>query len=1067
MTHIPTIPQKANRILKVILVVMLLVLVRVWQVAVAQHDDKLEEAHRFQTRRVPVKPVRGIIEDRFGMPLATNQTQYNAAITYAPIREIPRVVRQGREKRFTRKEHIENLSQLLADELDMDAGRIEDLIHSKASLFPNVPYPIKANLTEEQYYRLRMLERDWPGLTAERTMRRSYPEGRVAAEVIGYVGPISREEYLRVADEIRLLRGYIEGYERGDPVVLPKGISSFIEAEQRLSELQERAYSLRDAVGKGGVEKSCDEALRGFCGQTFYEQDIYGTYLNELPGSKKPKAGESVCLALSSEMQLCAEELLAQTERYRDGRSHKFDYVKRLYTGLKEPWIKGGAIVVMDPNTGEILTLASYPRSDSNDFIATGDPEAEEERISHVLRWFEHERYVGEMWDGKRPLERENYHPLTKSFEEEARPLPLPAYYDLALSSGGAAKKALDRIATVGKACELQRLFQECVQGQDGREVVNGLYSRESDLALPGEPVEVERSVRRVFDPYLSAAPTNYEKLLILDLCKVLVDVKRFSPELLEAVGSTSLTAYREICQAASVLEGALRKMGREIFHDHQFAKWRASHQKAFLKEKRREEKELGTYQRPYLDYLDAEERTQFGRFWAEVKWSCVVLLVGGADISLQIAPEFAPYADHFLLLSKELRAGAHSAEKWHEAYEALQTHLAPLSFPLSCELLETVRPFAELTRPLWGRYRYLRGRPGAQVEKDLAAAFYPRYGFGYGRSHAYRQATVQGSVFKFIPAFEALMQRYDKLKGEGRNGSLNPLTIVDDVHKVSGAQDRWNVGFTAEGRAISQRYKGGTLLRTHRRHVGKVDLTRALETSSNSYFGILAADCIDDPESLNRAAREFSLGARTGIDLPGEFAGCLPNDLSTNRTGLYSYVDGQHTLVVTPLQTAVMLSALVNGGRGFKPQIFKKKGEGKRELEIPEEVRRELLEGMRLAVQGEQGGARPSVIRSYQEAPWLLQDYRALHKQIIGKTSTSESVEMVDLDPFTGTNTYNHIWFAGVSFKPEEIHEGPSGTTYGQPELVVVVYLKYGDYGREAAPLAAQMIKKWRQISN
>jgi len=33
-------------------------------------------------------------------------------------------------------------------------------------------------------------------------------------------------------------------------------------------------------------------------------------------------------------------------------------------------------------------------------------------------------------------------------------------------------------------------------------------------------------------------------------------------------------------------------------------------------------------------------------------------------------------------------------------------------------------------------------------------------------------------------------------------------------------------------------------------------------------------------------------------------------------------------------------------------------------------------------------------------------------------------------------------------------------------PELVVVVYLKYGDYGKEAAPLAAQVIKKWREIN-
>ncbi|MGE3953943.1 MAG: penicillin-binding transpeptidase domain-containing protein [Parachlamydiales bacterium] len=1055
MTRQPSIPQKANRILKGILVVFVLVLARVWQVAVVQHEARTGEARRFQTRAVPLKPERGIIEDRFHLPLATNRVQYNVAITYAPIREIPRVVKRSGEKHFARKEHIEKLATLLADELQMDRGRIEDLIHSKASLFPNVPYVIRSDLPEETYYRLRMLEREWPGLTAQREMRRDYPQGKVAAEVIGYVGPISREEYLRVADEIRVLKEYIAGYLRGDPVLLPKGVSAIEEAERRLAELQERSYSLQDAVGKGGIEKVCDERLRGFCGKTFFEQDIYGTFLSELPGRREAVHGEPVTLALSVELQRYAEELLAQTERYRDGRSHKFDYVKRLYTGLKDPWIKGGAIVVMDPNSGEVLALASYPRTDANTFIPSGSPEREEERVSQLLRWFETDRHLGEIWDGKRPLERENFNVVTKQFEDEGRFLTFPFYEELALSKEGAVRKGLERVGTIRRAAVLQERFRELVGERDPRGVMNGLYHREGDQPLPAEALSAEG--RSLFDPFLASAPTNYEKLLILDLCQLLVDPAFFSRSLMEAVGKTTLADYRTLCQSACVLEGALRRYARELFHDHQFARWRAKNQKVFLKEKRRQEEEAHSYQHPYLDYLDAEERAQFRAFWEGVRWSCVALLVKGPEGPVEIEADFAPYADLMLTLGRELEGGAHRGEPWHGAYEQLRAFLAPHPFSIGCEWLATVRPFAELSRPLWGHYRYLRGKPGHQVERDLAAAFYPRYGFGYGRSHAYRQATIQGSVFKFVPAFEALMQRHEKLAG--RAAPISPFTMVDDVHKGTGNQ--WNVGFTLEGKAISQRYKGGKLLRTHRRHVGKIDLVKALETSSNSYFGILAVDHIEDPEDLNRRARQLSYGARTGIELPGEYAGRLPDDLATNRTGLYSYVDGQHTLVVTPLQTAVMLSALVNGGRVFKPQIFKGEAEVVRQLEIPDAVRRELLEGMRLAVQGEQGGARPSVIRSYQEAPWIVQDYRALYKQIVGKTSTSEAVETVDLDPFTGTNTYNHIWFAGVSFKPEEI----TGTTFGRPELVVVVYLKYGDYGREAAPLAAQMIKKWRSL--
>ncbi|MCK4934967.1 MAG: hypothetical protein KAR79_05210, partial [Simkaniaceae bacterium] len=50
-------------------------------------------------------------------------------------------------------------------------------------------------------------------------------------------------------------------------------------------------------------------------------------------------------------------------------------------------------------------------------------------------------------------------------------------------------------------------------------------------------------------------------------------------------------------------------------------------------------------------------------------------------------------------------------------------------------------------------------------------------------------------------------------------------------------------------------------------------------------------------------------------------------------------------------------------------------------------------------------------------------------------------------------------IWFGGISFNDKE------ESVYESPELVVVVYLKYGDYGKEAAPIAAEIINKWREI--
>src|SRR5262249_2544792 len=134
-------------------------------------------------------------------------------------------------------------------------------------------------------------------------------------------------------------------------------------------------------------------------------------------------------------------------------------------------------------------------------------------------------------------------------------------------------------------------------------------------------------------------------------------------------------------------------------------------------------------------------------------------------------------------------------------------------------------------------------------------------------------------------------------------------------------------------------------------------DLLQAMESSSNPYFSLLASDCIEHPDDLSRAAKEFCYGARTEIDLLAEIPGKVPADLSYNRNGLYAMAIGQHTLTVTPLQTAVMLSAVANGGKIIKPRIVHLTASDsevsfyptvvRREVFLPDVIKGILLEGM------------------------------------------------------------------------------------------------------------------------
>ena len=290
-------------------------------------------------------------------------------------------------------------------------------------------------------------------------------------------------------------------------------------------------------------------------------------------------------------------------------------------------------------------------------------------------------------------------------------------------------------------------------------------------------------------------------------------------------------------------------------------------------------------------------------------------------------------------------------------------------------------------------------------------------------------------------------------------------------------------VGFDADGKAIPRYYKGGRLPKSAMAAIGRVDLLKAIETSSNPYFSLLAGNFLKSPQDLANAARALSLGHKTGIELPGEITGNIPQDLDTNRTGLYSFAIGQHTLVVTPLQAAVMLSTIANGGKVFKPMIVAQRetevagvpavslitAQVKRQLFMPDEIRKLLVHGMcRVVARSHQESIR-SLSRLYHDHPEAIHDYVEMKYYLAGKTSTAESIESIDLDTMQGTNIYTHVWFGGILYDKPIFEEPNQRFVFkdagGAPELVVVVYLRYGGYGKEAAPIAAQVAKKWRSI--
>ncbi len=112
-------------------------------------------------------------------------------------------------------------------------------------------------------------------------------------------------------------------------------------AEANEAEMQaDSTLSLGDYVGKQGLEKTLDGRLRGAKGKRLIEVDVTGRRLSE-ELQAEPRAGEEVFLSIDLSLQQLGHRLL-------DGKS--------------------GAVVVLDPDTGEVHALVSEPSYDSNMF---------------------------------------------------------------------------------------------------------------------------------------------------------------------------------------------------------------------------------------------------------------------------------------------------------------------------------------------------------------------------------------------------------------------------------------------------------------------------------------------------------------------------------------------------------------------------------------------------------------------------------------------------------------------------------------------------------------------------
>ena len=1009
---------KSKKLLKIIFYCFLLIFFRVCHLMFLQKETRANDIKKNQIKTVILHPTRGLIKDRFNNILATNKIKYNACIYYSNIRQIPSIQyifnETGKKiKTFPRKNHIEALSQFLAKKLNLNALEIENLINSKASLVPYSPFIIKENINEKEYYQLRYEEKNWLGLHTEISTERFYPFNTVASTILGYMGSINQKEYLNTINEISFLEDLKMKLSTNEIINLPNDFDSIDDVLKKLNSLKNKSYRINDFIGKSGIEKSFEKTLRGEAGKKEFIITPNGSFFKQLKDPLLPIKGTDLKLSISYELQAFTEELLDNEED------------NDCIINNKKPFIKGGAIVVMDACSNEVLALSSSPRFNPNDFIPSSNQILYKKKQIKINKWLETSSHIAKIYDGIKTLKKD-----ISNNKQLKIDLTWDAFIKLLTSEKNPyVKNVLDKIKNVNNAILIQEKVEELKFLFDEKEafiIFSFLFpnTQQKTCIIPEKILtnyQNNKSKILQISNYLASffhtLKTNEDKLFIIDLCKIAVFSPSFSNDLIAKTKTLSLNSYWDLSKKIIKLESILKENEAHLFQENEFEEWKKYELKSFLQKHREKEKNEKKPFKPYVDILKAKQIALFEEYWT---YNRINILCANIQKNNFFGSDLLKNFSNNILI----------------------------------EFINTIRKFNQLNRPLLYNYTKVKQNQKDLIEKDLAKCFYPKEYFGYTSSHAINNPSSLGSIFKLITAYTALKQ---KLR-QTINKDLNPMWLTDKIfldHKRNTI-----LGISDKNKRYPKIYKKGRLPRSLNPNIGRINLMSAIEQSSNLYFSILAGDYIKDPEFLLQDTKSFGFGKRTNIELPWEATGNLPKDISTNKTALYAFAIGQHTLLITPIQVSNMMRTMINGGFLSNPTILKQSTKDDLEIQstiyMPEEIKNYLIQSMKKVLIGEKGQGRMERIKKLRKNKKIKKTHKALINQLIGKTSTSEILYNLDFTPSAPADQYKHIWFSGISF---------SDTHYKKPELIITIYLRFADGGKEAIPLATQIMQKYREL--
>ena len=299
---------------------------RLFNIQILQNDVYLEQAEENRTTNISVQTERGIVFDRNGVILARNIASYNVIITPAQL--------PGDPTEFPLPGAVEEIYRELSPLIDIpvkngvlndetvrtftpcqtDFGITEIVIIGDTNA-PYDPVRIACNVDQETAMIIREMSNDWPGVDIEIEPIREYPTGELTSEIIGFLGPIPAA----IEEEYRDL-GFIPD---------------------------------RDKIGYAGIEASLNDILGGRNGMRVVEVDVAGKEIRDLEPPMDPIPGNNLELTIDTRLQAAAKTALIG----------EIQWWNRYFNETRS---SNGVAIAMNPKTGEILALVSYPTFENN-----------------------------------------------------------------------------------------------------------------------------------------------------------------------------------------------------------------------------------------------------------------------------------------------------------------------------------------------------------------------------------------------------------------------------------------------------------------------------------------------------------------------------------------------------------------------------------------------------------------------------------------------------------------------------------------------------------------------------